>query len=177
VAVLAILNLRHVDSPLMHLTFGGQSPLSVGIDWTGPRYSSSWRFRYLRAPVRTLDISGIDIFCRGLKGNRHLRDRQLYHPPCMKRNKLAIRSAFTLGGLTSGFANSPDDLRDWSAKGFSLSLQVHIQHSIDGWRELEYEVARTGADNTIIFCDIENFDPLATHRRFEYCCAFADPAR
>lgn len=56
------------------------------------------------------------------------------------------RSAFTLGGLGSGFANNPDELRDLAAKGLSLSPQVLIERSMKGWKELEYEVVRDGAD-------------------------------
>ena len=74
-----------------------------------------------------------------------------------------LRSAFTLGGLGSGFANDPDELRDLSAKSLSLSPQVLIERSMKGWKELEYEVVRDGADNTIICCNMENFDPLGTH--------------
>ena len=91
-----------------------------------------------------------------------------------------LRSAFTLGGLGSGFANNPDELRDLSAKSLSLSPQVLIERSMKGWKELEYEVVRDAADvcafisllpirmlmcpqNTIICCNMENFDPLGTH--------------
>ena len=57
-----------------------------------------------------------------------------------------LRSAFTLGGLGSGFANDPDELRDLSAKSLSLSPQVLIERSMKGWKELEYEVVRDVAD-------------------------------
>lgn len=57
-----------------------------------------------------------------------------------------LRSAFTLGGLGSGFAYNPEELRDLSAKGLSLSPQVLIERSMKGWKELEYEVVRDGAD-------------------------------
>lgn len=56
------------------------------------------------------------------------------------------RSAFTLGGLGSGFANNPDEMRDLAAKGLSLSPQVLIERSMKGWKELEYEVVRDAAD-------------------------------
>jgi carbamoyl-phosphate synthase large subunit len=57
-----------------------------------------------------------------------------------------LRSAFTLGGLGSGFANNPDELRDLSAKSLSLSPQVLIEQSMKGWKDLEYEVVPDGAD-------------------------------
>ena len=57
-----------------------------------------------------------------------------------------LRSAFTLGGLGSGFASNPDELRDLSAKSLSLSPQVLIERSMKGWKELEYEVVRDAAD-------------------------------
>lgn len=92
---------------------------------------------------------------------------------------LILRAAYTLGGLGSGFANNPDELRDLAAKGLSLSPQILVERSMKGWKELEYEVVRDGADvsdkinpdspstdisqNTIICCNMENFDPLGTH--------------
>ena len=62
-----------------------------------------------------------------------------------------LRSAFTLGGLGSGFADDPEELRDLSAKSLSLSPQVLIERSMKGWKELEYEVVRDGADVSIRF--------------------------
>ena len=62
-----------------------------------------------------------------------------------------LRSAFTLGGLGSGFANNPDELRDLSAKSLSLSPQVLIERSMKGWKELEYEVVRDAADVGVLF--------------------------
>lgn len=66
-----------------------------------------------------------------------------------------LRSAFALGGLGSGFAENPDELRDLSAKSLSLSPQVLIEKSLKGWKELEYEVVRDAADNVIICCNME----------------------
>ncbi|KNZ60681.1 carbamoyl-phosphate synthase arginine-specific large chain [Puccinia sorghi] len=74
-----------------------------------------------------------------------------------------LRSAFSLGGLGSGFAQNEEELRDLSAKSLSLSPQVLIEKSLKGWKEVEYEVVRDAADNVIICCNMENFDPLGTH--------------
>ena len=38
-----------------------------------------------------------------------------------------VRAAYTLGGLGSGFANDPDELRDLAAKSLSLSPQVRAR--------------------------------------------------
>src|SRR5439155_21421306 len=32
-----------------------------------------------------------------------------------------------------------------------------------GWKEYEMEVMRDGADNAVIVCSIENFDPMGVH--------------
>ena len=61
-----------------------------------------------------------------------------------------MRSAFTLGGLGSGFAYNPDELRDLSARGLSLSPQVLVERSMKGWKEVEYEVVRDGADVRVL---------------------------
>ena len=41
--------------------------------------------------------------------------------------------------------------------------EVLIDRSVIGWKEFELEVVRDGADNVIIVCSIENFDPMGVH--------------
>ena len=50
-------------------------------------------------------------------------------------------------------------------RGLELSPinQVLIERSVIGWKEFELEVMRDGADNVIIVCSIENFDPMGVH--------------
>lgn len=77
-----------------------------------------------------------------------------------------LRSAFTLGGLGSGFANNADELRDLSAKSLSLSPQVLIERSMKGWKELEYEVVRDAADVRFIIMRsyiCEQLRPISEH--------------
>ena len=38
-----------------------------------------------------------------------------------------------------------------------------IEESVLGWKEYELEVMRDLADNVIIICSIENFDPMGVH--------------
>jgi carbamoyl-phosphate synthase large subunit len=40
---------------------------------------------------------------------------------------------------------------------------VLIEESILGWKEFELEVMRDLADNVVIICSIENFDPMGVH--------------
>ncbi|KAL5504672.1 CPA2 [Sanghuangporus vaninii] len=154
------------------LTFGGQSALNVGIQLDRMGVLERLGVQVLGTPIRTLEISeDRDLFVQALKEidipvaqstavssvNAALEAAEKIGYPVI------LRSAFTLGGLGSGFANNPDELRDLSAKSLSLSPQVLIERSMKGWKELEYEVVRDGADNTIICCNMENFDPLGTH--------------
>lgn len=76
-----------------------------------------------------------------------------------------VRPSFTLGGAGGGIAYNMDELRDIVAQGLDLSptRQVLVEESVLGWKEFELEVMRDLADNVIIVCSIENFDPMGVH--------------
>jgi len=74
-----------------------------------------------------------------------------------------VRAAFALGGLGSGFADNPQELRELAVKAFAVSEQILIDQDLRGWKEIEYEVVRDGRDNCITVCNMENFDPLGVH--------------
>jgi carbamoyl-phosphate synthase large subunit len=78
---------------------------------------------------------------------------------------LIIRPAFTLGGTGGGFAYNLEELMDIGRKGLTLSPrhQVMVERSLLGWKEVEYEVMRDGADTCITVCNMENFDPMGVH--------------
>jgi len=76
-----------------------------------------------------------------------------------------IRPSFTLGGTGGGIAYNREELMEILSRGLDLS-PVHeclIEESILGWKEYELEVMRDLADNVIIICSIENFDPMGVH--------------
>ncbi|MGD7731666.1 carbamoyl-phosphate synthase large subunit [Propionibacteriaceae bacterium G57] len=78
---------------------------------------------------------------------------------------VVVRPSFTMGGLGSGFAHTEAELRRIAGTGLDASptTEVLIEESILGWKEYELEVMRDKADNVVIVCSIENFDPMGVH--------------
>jgi carbamoyl-phosphate synthase large subunit len=76
-----------------------------------------------------------------------------------------IRPSFTLGGTGGGIAYNPEEFEEIVRGGLSASPihEVLIEESILGWKEFELEVMRDLADNVVIICSIENFDPMGVH--------------
>ncbi len=76
-----------------------------------------------------------------------------------------IRPSFTLGGTGGGIAFNPEEFEEIIRTGLAASpiQQVLIEESILGWKEFELEVMRDLADNVVIICSIENFDPMGVH--------------
>jgi carbamoyl-phosphate synthase large subunit len=76
-----------------------------------------------------------------------------------------IRPSFTLGGTGGGIAFNPEEFEEIVRAGLAASPvdEVLIEESILGWKEFELEVMRDLADNVVIICSIENFDPMGVH--------------
>jgi len=76
-----------------------------------------------------------------------------------------IRPSFTLGGTGGGTAFNPEEYEEIVRGGLAASPihEVLIEESILGWKEFELEVMRDLADNVVIICSIENFDPMGVH--------------
>lgn len=78
---------------------------------------------------------------------------------------IIVRPAFTLGGTGGGMCDNEEELRIVAENGLKLSpaTQCLIEKSIAGYKEIEYEVMRDSADNAIVVCNMENFDPVGIH--------------
>jgi carbamoyl-phosphate synthase large subunit len=76
-----------------------------------------------------------------------------------------IRPSFTLGGTGGGIAYNVEEFEEAAARGLELSPvhEVLVEESVIGWKEYELEVMRDGADNFVVICSIENFDPMGIH--------------
>ena len=81
------------------------------------------------------------------------------------RYPIIIRPAYTLGGSGGGIAYNREEFDEIVARGLDLSPvhEVLIEESLLGWKEFEIEVMRDRADNCVVICSIENFDPMGVH--------------
>ncbi|GAB3803963.1 carbamoyl-phosphate synthase large subunit [Micromonospora zhanjiangensis] len=78
---------------------------------------------------------------------------------------VVIRPSFTMGGLGSGMAHTPDELARIAGAGLAASPvhEVLIEESVLGWKEYELELMRDRNDNVVVVCSIENIDPMGVH--------------
>ncbi len=154
--------------------FGGQTGLTLSMQLAKEGFLEKHHVRLLGASPETIDKA---------------EDRQLFKDamerigqPCIPSqvvNTVAdaeafaaeigypviIRPAFTLGGSGGGIVNNVEELRETAANGLALSpiTQVLVEKSIAGWKEIEFEVMRDHAGNTITVCSMENLDPVGVH--------------
>ncbi|HXV20855.1 MAG TPA: carbamoyl-phosphate synthase large subunit [Desulfuromonadales bacterium] len=76
-----------------------------------------------------------------------------------------IRPSFTLGGTGGGIAYNREEYETMAVAGIDASptSEILVEESVIGWKEFELEVMRDLADNVVIICSIENFDPMGVH--------------
>lgn len=78
---------------------------------------------------------------------------------------LVIRPSFTLGGTGGGFVHDASELEEALTRGLQASPihEVLVEKAVLGWKEFELELLRDAADNVVIICTVENFDPMGVH--------------
>ncbi len=78
---------------------------------------------------------------------------------------VVIRPSATLGGIGGGAIMAEADIDRMVLAGIDASpmSEVLVEQSLIGWKEIEYEVMRDSADNVVVICTIENFDPMGVH--------------
>jgi carbamoyl-phosphate synthase large subunit len=155
-------------------TVGGQTALNLAVDLADSGILDRYNVELIGAKLEAIKKAedrllfkdamlriGLDVSKSALVNN--LRDGldfagKLGFP-------VLIRPSFTLGGTGGGIAYNREELMEILARGLDLS-PVHeclIEESVLGWKEYELEVMRDLADNVIIICSIENFDPMGVH--------------
>jgi carbamoyl-phosphate synthase large subunit len=105
---------------------------------------------------------GLDV---PISGIAHNLDEARVVAKDIGRFPLIIRPAYTLGGTGGGIAYNREEFELMAARGIELSpiSEVLIEESLVGWKEFEMEVMRDRADNCVVICSIENFDPMGVH--------------
>ncbi|HUX03568.1 MAG TPA: carbamoyl-phosphate synthase large subunit [Acidimicrobiales bacterium] len=78
---------------------------------------------------------------------------------------IIVRPSYILGGAGTGIAHDANELVRLASEGIAASPvgEILVEKSIAGWKEYELEVMRDHADNCVVVCSIENFDPMGVH--------------
>ncbi|XP_047528127.1 CAD protein isoform X2 [Vanessa atalanta] len=154
------------------LTFGGQTALNCGVELQKSKVFEKYNVRVLGTPIQSIvDTEDRKIFAEKINaiGEKVAPSAAVssVEEALVAANQIGYpvmaRSAFSLGGLGSGFANNEEELRILAHQALSYSEQLIIDKSLKGWKEVEYEVVRDAYDNCITVCNMENVDPLGIH--------------
>ena len=155
-------------------TLGGQTGLNLAVDLAQAGVLEHHKVRLLGTPLRAIeDAEDRDRF-RHLLANM---GEPVLPSDCVSTMEearhalnelglpLVVRPAYTLGGTGGGVAHTVDEFEAIVRRGLEASPvnQVLLERSLVGWKEIEYEVMRDGADNCITVCNMENLDPLGVH--------------
>jgi carbamoyl-phosphate synthase large subunit len=78
---------------------------------------------------------------------------------------IMVRPSYILGGQGTGIAIDEESFIRLAGEGLVASPvgEILVERSIAGWKEYELEVMRDVADNCVVICSIENFDPMGVH--------------
>ncbi len=155
-------------------TLGGQTGLNLAVDLADAGVLDKYNVKSLGTPIQTIRMAeDRELFKQmlinigepvpnsatvtSLKQAREVA-KELSLP-------LIIRPAYTLGGTGGGIAYTREELERIVTMGLAASPthQVLLETSVVGWKEIEYEVIRDGADNCITVCNMENIDPMGVH--------------
>src|ERR1041385_8336485 len=155
-------------------TVGGQTALNLAVELADSGVLEKYTVELIGAQLRAIKMAedrllfkdamtriGLDVPKSALVNN--LKDGLDFSSKI--GFPLIIRPSFTLGGSGGGIAYNREELLEILARGLDLSPvhEVLIEESVLGWKEYELEVMRDLADNVIIVCSIENFDPMGVH--------------
>ena len=155
-------------------TLGGQTGLNLAVDLADAGVLDKYNVRLLGTPLEAIrNAEDRDLF------RKLLADIGEPAPPSeiastleeARRSAkvlslpLVVRPAYTLGGTGGGIAHDRDELEAIAQRGLEASpvSQVLLERSLVGWKEIEYEVMRDGADDCITVCNMENLDPMGVH--------------
>ncbi len=156
-------------------TLGGQTALNTamalhkngalerhGIEMIGAKADAIQRGEDRETFKQLMLQIGLDV---PISGTSHTMEEARAIAERIGRFPLIIRPGFTLGGTGGGIAYNRDEFEEIAKRGMDLSPvgEILIEEALLGWKEFEMEVMRDRADNCVIICSIENFDPMGVH--------------
>jgi carbamoyl-phosphate synthase large subunit len=155
-------------------TLGGQTGLNLAVDLSGAGILEKYGVELLGTPLDTIVLAEDraafknKMIAIGEPVPRSVIVNEIEEGVAfgaIEGYPLVIRPAYTLGGTGGGIVRSEADMRATLAVGLAASPihQALVETSLLGWKEIEYEVLRDGADNCIIVCNMENIDPVGVH--------------
>ena len=155
-------------------TLGGQTGLNLAVALADAGVLEKYGVRLLGTPLETIRKSEDRSFFRdflhdlGEPEPRNLTVSSLQEARDVAGDiglPLVVRPAYTLGGSGGGIATTWEEFEAIVRSGLAASpiSQVLLERSLVGWKEIEYEVMRDGADNCITVCNMENLDPMGVH--------------
>eukprot|EP00112_Aurelia_sp_Birch-Aquarium-sp1_P004515 Seg1512.1 transcript_id=Seg1512.1/GoldUCD/mRNA.D3Y31 product="CAD protein" protein_id=Seg1512.1/GoldUCD/D3Y31 len=154
------------------LAFGGQTALNCGIELEESGVFEKYKVMVLGTPIQSIEwTEDRQLFAEKMAEiGEHVAPSEAAYSvdqalaaASRLEYPVMLRSAFSLGGLGSGFASDEAELRSLATAAFAHTKQVLIDKSLKGWKEVEYEVVRDSYDNCITVCNMENVDPLGIH--------------
>jgi len=155
-------------------TLGGQTGLNLAVDLADAGVLDKYNVKSLGTPIQTIRMAeDRELFKQMLIDIGEPVPRSATVTSLKEARKVAkeiglpliIRPAYTLGGTGGGVANTWEELDRAANTGLAASPihQILLEESVIGWKEIEYEVMRDGADNCITICNMENIDPMGVH--------------
>ena len=154
------------------LTFGGQTALNCGVELDRMGVFEKYNVKILGTQIQPIIESEDrklfaekvkEIGCEVAPSVIAENEKEALQSAEKLGYPVLARAAYALGGLGSGFADNPDELKKLIETAFAHSSQVIIDKSLKGWKEIEYEVVRDAYDNCVTVCNMENLDPLGVH--------------
>jgi carbamoyl-phosphate synthase large subunit len=165
---------EHPDIDSVLPTMGGQSALNLAKEAYELGIWEKYNLRVLGADLDAIEKTenreefrkfmqelGIKI-CPSKIANSYLEGKEVAQELGFP---LVIRPSYTLGGYGGGFVHSKEDLDIKLTRGLEASPthEVLVEKAVLGWKEYELELLRDQADNVVVICTVENFDPMGVH--------------
>ncbi len=171
-SIVQILEERQIDAVLA--TMGGQTALNLAIEADQLGIWEKYGVRMIGVDVQAIDLTeNRELF------RRHMIDIGLKVAPSFIANSflegkeaaqkigfpLVIRPSYTLGGTGAAFVHEEEEFDAALRRGLEMSPthEVLVDKALLGWKEYELELLRDTADNVVIICVVENFDPMGIH--------------